>query len=80
MTALIHWMMRSRDNAGMVHHEDPKVPKSERSVEWVVWRQGDDGNPFEVARLASRSAADDLVSELEARGHRQVYWVEPPPS
>jgi hypothetical protein len=53
--------------------EDP-----ERSDQWVVWRQGDDGNPFEVARLASRSAAVDLVATLEARGHRQVYWIERP--
>jgi len=52
----------------------PKDP--EQDDEWVVWRQGDDGNPFEVARLATRSAADGLVAMLEARGHRQVYWIE----
>jgi hypothetical protein len=37
---------------------------------WIVWRQDDNGNRFEVARHTSREAA-----ELEARGHKQAYWV-----
>ena len=42
---------------------------------WVVWRQDDNGNRFEVARLTSRSEADELAASMEARGHKQTYWV-----
>jgi hypothetical protein len=61
--------------------EDGDVTDNERAETtgtdegWVVWRQGDDGNPFEVGRLSSRAEADELASALEARGHRQTYWV-----
>jgi len=42
---------------------------------WTVWRQDDNGNRFEVARKDSRDAAERLAAELEARGHKQLYWV-----
>jgi hypothetical protein len=42
---------------------------------WVVWRQDDNGNRFEVGRFPSQEAAEALASEMEARGHRQMYWV-----
>jgi len=54
-------------------------PSSESDGSWVVWRQGDDGHPFEVARLGSRTEARDLAATMEARGHRQTYWVAPGP-
>ncbi|MER7002715.1 hypothetical protein ABT297_06675 [Dactylosporangium sp. NPDC000555] len=44
---------------------------------WVVLRQGDDGERYEVARLESRSDADSVVAALEARGHLQRYSVAP---
>jgi hypothetical protein len=56
---------------------DPAEPSAETEPVWVVWRQGDDGNPFEVARLGSRTQAQELADRLEARGHRQTYWVAP---
>lgn len=46
--------------------------------QWVVWRQDDNGNRFVVARKASRAEADELAAEMEARGHKQLYWVEAP--
>jgi len=46
-------------------------------TEWIVWRQDDNGNRFEVARLASRDEADRLAAEYESRGHKQTYWVAP---
>jgi hypothetical protein len=52
---------------------------SETDGTWVVWRQGDDGNPFEVARLSSRTKAEELAATMEARGHRQTYWIAPLP-
>jgi hypothetical protein len=42
---------------------------------WVVWRQDDNGNRFEVARVESREDADALAATMEARGHKQLYWV-----
>jgi hypothetical protein len=42
---------------------------------WIVWRQDDNGNQFEVARRSSRADAEELAATMEARGHRQVYWV-----
>ena len=42
---------------------------------WVVWRQDDNGNRYEVARHDSRAAAQAQADEMEARGHKQTYWV-----
>ena len=42
---------------------------------WIVWRQDDNGNRYEVARRASRAEAEDLAATMEARGHKQTYWV-----
>jgi hypothetical protein len=47
----------------------------EPGLDWVVWRQDDHGNRFEVARLASRAEADALAADMEARRHKQMYWV-----
>ncbi|WP_178379946.1 hypothetical protein [Cryptosporangium aurantiacum] len=45
------------------------------SVRWVVWRQDDNGNRYEVVRKDSRAEAEEVAATLEARGHRQIYWV-----
>ena len=42
---------------------------------WIVWRQDDNGNQFEVARFDDRAEADALAATMEARGHKQTYWV-----
>jgi hypothetical protein len=42
---------------------------------WIVWRQDDNGNRFAVARLDLRADADALAATMEARGHKQTYWV-----
>lgn len=41
-----------------------------------VMRQDDNGNRFEVDRGLTREAAETLAKMLEARGHKQTYWVE----
>ena len=46
-----------------------------RPDRWIVWRQDDNGNRYEVARRESRAAAEDLAMTMEARGHKQIYWV-----
>ena len=44
---------------------------------WTVWRQDDNGNRFEVSRHYVRADAEELAAAMEARGHRQTYWVAP---
>jgi hypothetical protein len=46
---------------------------------WIVWRQDDNGNRFEVARKDSRADAEELAAVMEARGHKQLYWVAKAP-
>jgi hypothetical protein len=46
-----------------------------RADQWIVWRQDDNGNRFEVARRESRVEAEELAATMEARGHKQRYWV-----
>jgi hypothetical protein len=42
---------------------------------WSVWRQDDNGNTFLVSSGHTQQDAEALRSELEARGHKQLYWV-----
>jgi hypothetical protein len=44
---------------------------------WIVWRQDDHGNRAEVARFTFEDEADELSRTMEARGHKQLYWVAP---
>ncbi|WP_344447085.1 SPOR domain-containing protein [Kitasatospora nipponensis] len=43
---------------------------------WRVMRQDDNGNRFLVAAGLLRAEADALAATFEARGHKQLYWVE----
>ncbi|MCX4746177.1 SPOR domain-containing protein [Kitasatospora sp. NBC_01287] len=43
---------------------------------WRVMRQDDNGNQYLVARELAKDEADRLAAELEARGHKQLYWTE----
>lgn len=43
---------------------------------WTVFRVDDNGNVFEVRRQLSKQEADQLVAEMESRGHKQMYWAE----
>jgi pyridoxine kinase len=45
---------------------------------WRVMRQDDNGNEFLVGAHASREDAEAEAARLEARGHKQTYWVDPP--
>jgi hypothetical protein len=46
---------------------------------WSVWRQDDHGSRSEVASGLREHEARDLLASLEARGHRQTYWMERAP-
>ncbi|GAA3735519.1 hypothetical protein [Micromonospora maritima] len=53
----------------------PAPPSADRHEGWTVWRQDDNGNRYEVSRHASRAEADSTAARMEARGHKQTYWV-----
>jgi hypothetical protein len=44
---------------------------------WLVLRQDDNGNVFLMSEHASESAARTAAQTLEARAHKQMYWIEP---
>lgn len=56
------------------------VAERDRAGSWAVHRQDDHGNRFVVATGLDRGEAMRLASELEARGHKQRYWVEASPA
>lgn len=43
---------------------------------WLVVRQDDNGNRFQVQRGLPKGEAERLVAELESHGHKQLYWAE----
>lgn len=56
-------------------NENISKEAADRSGDWSVWRQGDDGNQFLIEEGLSEAAARQMVAEFEARGHKQLYWV-----
>lgn len=44
---------------------------------YTVMRQDDHGNKFVVKSGLSKHEAEELVRKLEARGHKQYYWLVP---
>ncbi|UUN28971.1 SPOR domain-containing protein [Streptomyces sp. FIT100] len=43
---------------------------------WLVIRQDDNGNRYRVGRYATEDEARKVAAGLDARGHKQLYWVE----
>ena len=63
----------------MSEHCAPQ-PAGPPSPAWSVWRIDDNGNRFLLRDdLTDRGEAERIVAEFTARGHKQVYWAEPPP-
>ena len=54
------------------------TPTDDEKPVWIVWRQDDNGNKAEVGRRNTEAEAKALAAEFEARGHKQMYWVEGP--
>jgi hypothetical protein len=42
---------------------------------WTVWRQDDNGNQYVMSRHDTQAEAESVAADLEARGHKQLYWV-----
>ena len=55
--------------------DEPGATDGGLPARWIVWRQDDNGNRFEVARKESRADAEELAALMESRGHKQLYWV-----
>lgn len=53
-------------------------PGAEEPERWIVWRQDDNGNRYEVSRHPTRAEAESIVVAMQARGHKQTYWVVGP--
>jgi hypothetical protein len=45
--------------------------------DFCVMRQDDNGNRYVVARALTEPEAELLSASYAARGHKQLYWVEP---
>lgn len=59
---------------------DQSEPTSSCANErWTVYRQDDNGNRFVMEKHISREEAERMVATFEARGHKQLYWMEPDP-
>ena len=52
-------------------------PMAAGSVQYILWRQDDNGNVFVVSRFHSRDQADRVCERYRKRGHKQLYWVKP---
>ena len=46
------------------------------STNWRLMRQDDTGNQFEIVGNLDKEQAVKLRDEFEARGHKQMYWIE----
>lgn len=69
--------LRALDGIALGPPEDPldfdPVPSCRP---WALFRQDDHGNRFLVERFADRPQAEAARHDFEARGHKQLYWVE----
>ncbi len=43
---------------------------------WRLMRQDDNGNVFMIEVFTDENHARSKGKELEAKGHKQTYWVE----
>jgi ribose 5-phosphate isomerase B len=70
------------DRANVAHLARIGAPETEVAAQprHVLMRQDDNGNRFVVAHYATRAEADSAADDFEARGHKQLYWVETPPT
>ncbi len=44
---------------------------------WTLWRQDDNGSSAIIEASLSQQDAKARQKELEDRGHKQLYWIEP---
>jgi hypothetical protein len=78
MWSSMHARRRTKEGKPMIA---PQTPDSQNQAggTWLVRRQDENGTQFGVQGGLSKEEADNLVSKLEQRGHKQSYWAEPEP-
>ena len=57
-------------------HVKTKECRDAKSDSYAVFRQDDNGAVMQIGRGMTESAALAKIAELEARGHKQFYWME----
>jgi hypothetical protein len=73
--AVGHHVFMSIERPHAEHETGLDAGKPPPPVRWIVWRQDDNGNRFEVVRTDSRAEAVEVTAVMKARGHKQTYWV-----
>jgi UDP-N-acetyl-2-amino-2-deoxyglucuronate dehydrogenase len=67
-----------RHTSGIAEQEffamDEKLEST--NTTWTVWRMDETGNRFVVRDRLPLEAAERMVEEFAARGHKQTYWSE----
>lgn len=46
------------------------------TVSYQLWRQDDNGGSFWIADFTTEAQAIEAQKQYEAKGHKQIYWVE----
>ena len=54
----------------------PEPPSVPGSPSFLLMRQDDNGNRVLMGRYRDRDEAEAQAAVFEARGHKQLYWVE----
>jgi len=63
------------DRGGILKKFGERMPHLLESDRYQLMRQGDDGNQFPIGEPTSKLDANCWMAELEARGHKQTYWI-----
>jgi len=57
-------------------HRDWRLDAEEFKPKWRLWRQDDNGNRMVIDVFSSEQDAEKKREEFDAKGHKQIYWVE----
>lgn len=52
------------------------TPSAPEPARFLLMRQDDNGNQVLMERYQDRGEAEAQAAVFEARGHKQLYWVE----
>jgi hypothetical protein len=77
---MLQWQLEEKKRRqGCLNRADREAGKDNyggsTANEWTVWREEDNGRKFVVMTALTYEEAQALVSALEARGHKQLYWL-----
>ena len=57
-------------------HVKTKECRDAKSDSYALFRQDDNGAVTQIGHRMTQKAALARIAELEARGHKQFYWME----